>query len=173
MIRFALVAAAISTFLTIGSAAAHAQKSAPGAEGPTTVGGSLGVWMGPQSTARLSLFIDHYLDVVVARVELWTAPWKPRCFNSAASGCERRLITGLSFGGRLMDRGGDSHPYVGAGGGKMLTEDASQMYLELGLRRDVRDNFGIDLQIHGSALRGSGNSDPAIAANLGGWIVIR
>ncbi|MGK2951062.1 MAG: hypothetical protein ACSLEZ_01590 [Thiobacillus sp.] len=156
----------------------HAQKVSSGQEGPTTLGMHAGAWVtGNHTWPRAAINLEHGLGSFIARLEAWGVS-RPEVLCSGSVDfpeCDdRRTILGLSLGGRLMDRDGDGHPYLGAGfGGTRYVNSGGHVYLEAGLRYDIADRWGAELRLSADMI-GEGHSvGGASTVNLGAWYVLR
>jgi hypothetical protein len=155
----------------------HAQKRSSGQEGPTTLGVHAGAWVtGGHTWPRAAINLEHGFGSFIARVEAWGVS-RPEvlCSGVDLPECDdRRVIRGLSLGGRLMDRDGDGHPYVGAGfGGTRYVNSGGQVYLEAGLRYDIADRWGAELRLSADIIGEGDSVGAANTINLGAWYVVR
>ena len=148
----------------------HAQKVSSGQEGPTTLGMHAGAWVsGNHTWPRAAINLEHGLGSFIARLEAWGVS-RPEVLCSGSVDLpecdDRRTIWGLSLGGRLMDRDGDGHPYLGAGfGGTRYVNSGGHVYLEAGLRYDIADHWGAELRLSADMV-GEGHSSAAQALSI-------
>ena len=170
---------AMLAWLFLGAEAGAAQKAEVHREGPTTIALHLGVWSQErgQEWPRAAISVDHGLGTFIARIEAWAVSRPEVICGDGADfpGCnDRKLIRGVSIGGRLMDRDGDWHPFGGAGLG--LTRyygNGSQFYLEAGTRLDLGRRWGGEAKLGADVLGEGDGIGGGLSLGLGIWYAFR
>ena len=158
----------VMTLVALRPHAAHAQSERAN---PTTIALHAGTWsIGKGHWPRLALSLEQAINSFAVRAELWAVS-RPvtLCAGFESPDCdERKLMRGLSLGGRLVDRGGRWHPYAGAGFGfTHYKTGGAQVYGELGMHYDVAPRWGAELRLGADILAAESDLTGADMLSLG------